>query len=75
MEHFDAADPPRCPANKQRGRGTFANDRPPVLGVIGPESGTIRLRVVQDTKTSASPSAASRRQSVDFPEPEGPETR
>jgi len=51
MEHFDADDPPRCRANKQRGRGTFANDRPPVLGVIGRETGTIRLRVVQDTKS------------------------
>jgi len=50
-EHFDPVDPPRGRANKQRGRGTFANDRPPVLGVIGRETGTIRLRVVQDTKT------------------------
>jgi transposase-like protein len=50
-EHFDPLDPPRCRANKQRGRGTFANDRPPVLGVIGRETGQIRLRVVQDTKS------------------------
>lgn len=41
-EHFDPFDPPRCRANKQRGRGTYANDRPPVLGVIGHESGMIR---------------------------------
>ncbi|MEQ8671902.1 MAG: hypothetical protein RIC84_01690 [Aggregatilineales bacterium] len=27
-EHFDPADPPRCRANKQRGHGTYANDRP-----------------------------------------------
>src|SRR5215213_6600038 len=51
MEHFDEDDQPRCRANKQRGRGTFANDRPPVLGVIGRETGAIRLRVVQDTKS------------------------
>ena len=51
MEHFDADDPPRCRANKQRGRGTFANDRPPVLGVVGRETGMIRLRVAQDTKS------------------------
>ena len=51
MEHFDRQDPPRCRANKQRGRGTFANDRPPVLGVIGRETGAIRLPVVQDTKS------------------------
>lgn len=50
-EHFDPLDPPRCRANKRRGRGTFANDRPPVLGVIGRETGAIRLRVVQDTKS------------------------
>jgi len=51
VEHFDRHDPPRCRANKRRGRGTFANDRPPVLGVIGRETGAIRLRVVQDTKS------------------------
>jgi transposase len=50
-EHFDRHDPPRCRANKQRGRGTYANDRPPVLGVIGRETGAIRLRVVVDTKS------------------------
>jgi transposase-like protein len=50
-EHFDPLDPPRCRANKQRGRGTDANDRPPVLGVIGRETGAIRLRVVANTKS------------------------
>lgn len=50
VEHFDPLDPPRCRANKRRGRGTFANDRPPVLGTIGRESGQVRLRVVTDTK-------------------------
>jgi transposase len=49
-EHFDEQDPPRRRANKRRGRGTFANDRPPVLGTIGRESGQVRLRVVQNTK-------------------------
>lgn len=48
-EHFDPADPPRSRANKQRGRGTYANDRPPVLGTVGRETGQIRLRVVEDT--------------------------
>jgi transposase len=52
VEHFDSAAPPRCRANKRRGRGTFANDRPPVLGVIGRETGQIRLRVVDDTRSS-----------------------
>jgi transposase-like protein len=50
MEHFDPLDPPRCRANKRRGRGTFANDRPPVLGTIGRQSGQVRLRMVKDTK-------------------------
>lgn len=50
MEHFDPLDPPRCRANKRRGRGTFANDRPPVLGTIGRDSGQVRLRVVNDTQ-------------------------
>ena len=50
-EHFDPFDPPRCRANKQRGRGTYAKDRPPVLGVIGRETGMIRLRVVHNTRS------------------------
>jgi transposase len=50
-EHFDPSDPPRCRANKRRGRGTYANDRPPILGVIGRETGEVRLRVVRDTKS------------------------
>lgn len=50
IEHFDRADPPRSRANKRRGRGTFANDRPPVLGTIGWQTGQVRLRVVTDTK-------------------------
>jgi transposase-like protein len=49
-EHFDPADPPRCRANKRRGRGTYANDRPPVLGTIGRDSGQVRLRVVSNTQ-------------------------
>ena len=51
-EHFDPFDPPRRRANKRRGRGTYENDRPPVLGVIGRESGEVRLRVVMNTKAS-----------------------
>ena len=49
-EHFDPADPPRRRANKRRGRGTYVNDRPPILGTIGRETGQVRLRVVQDTQ-------------------------
>jgi transposase-like protein len=47
---LDPLDPPRRHANKRRGRGTFANDRPPVLGVMGRETGQVRLRVVDDTR-------------------------
>lgn len=50
LEHFNSFDPPRCHANKRRGRGTFANDRPPILGVMGRETGQVRLRVVDDTR-------------------------
>jgi hypothetical protein len=41
--HPDPADPPRCRANKQRGHGTYANDRPPIVGTVGRESGQVRL--------------------------------
>ena len=43
--------PPRRRANKRRGRGTYANDRPPVLGTIGRSSGQVRLRVVHTTQS------------------------
>jgi len=48
-EHFDPLDPPRRRANKQRGRGTYANDRPPIVGTVGRESGQVRLRVMPNT--------------------------
>jgi transposase len=48
-EHFDPLDPPRRRANKRRGRGTYENDRPPVLGVIERTSGQLRLRVALNT--------------------------
>jgi|SRR5579862_2558716 len=44
--HPDPADPPRRRANKQRGHGTFDNDRPPIAGLVGRGSGQIRLRVL-----------------------------
>jgi transposase len=46
-----ARDRPRHHANPRRGRGTYANDRPPVLGVLGRETGQLRLRVVDDTRS------------------------
>jgi transposase len=47
--HSDPDDPPRCRANKQRGHGTYDNDRPPIVGTVGRESGQVRLRVAHHT--------------------------
>lgn len=49
-QHLDPADPPRRRANKRRGRGTMENDRPPVVGIVGRESGQIRLFVTDNTQ-------------------------
>lgn len=48
-KHSDPADPPRRRANKQKGHGTYDNDRPPIVGTVGRESGHVRLRVVKHT--------------------------
>ena len=48
-KHSDPHDPPRRRANKQKGHGTYDNDRPPIVGTVGRESGQVRLRVVQHT--------------------------
>ena len=54
--HRDLSAPPRCRANQRKGRGTYANDRPPIVGTIGRETGQVRLRVVhhadKDTLTA-----------------------
>ena len=47
--HGDPTDPPRRRANKQRGHGTYANDRPPIVGTVGRQTGKVRLSVVQKT--------------------------
>jgi transposase len=44
--HDDPADPPRRRANRRRGHGTFANDRPPIAGVVGRESGEFRSEML-----------------------------
>ena len=49
IEHPDPDDPPRRRANGRRGHGTFANDRPPVAGVVGRESGEVRLEVLDSS--------------------------
>lgn len=48
-KHNDLADPPRRRANKQKGHGTYENDRPPIVGTVGRESGQVRLRMVKHT--------------------------
>ena len=47
VPHPDPEDPPRRRANKVRGHGTWENDRPPVCGVVGRESGQVRLTVTE----------------------------
>ncbi len=48
-KHNDPDDPPRRRANKQKGHGTYANDRPPIVGTVGRDSGQVRLRLVKRT--------------------------
>ena len=50
VPHLEPDDPPRRRANRKRGHGTYANDRPPIVGTLGRESGQCRLRVYEDTK-------------------------
>jgi transposase len=43
--HAAPTDPPRRRANQARGHGTWASDRPPIVGIVGRRSGQIRLRL------------------------------
>jgi transposase-like protein len=45
VPHLDPLDPPRRRANPVPGHGSWENDRPPVCGVVGRESGQLRLEV------------------------------
>jgi transposase-like protein len=47
-EKDDDDTPPRSRANKARGRGTADQDRPPIIGAVGRESGELRLEVAPD---------------------------
>ena len=51
--HPNPEDPPRRRANKARGHGTWETDRPPVLGIVGRESGQIRLLLKKQCKTGS----------------------
>lgn len=44
-QHPDPDDPPRRRGNQVPGHGSWDNDRPPICGVVGRQSGQIRLRV------------------------------
>jgi transposase-like protein len=48
-KHSDPLDPPRRRANKRRGKGTYENDRVPIQGTAGRNTGQVRLRVVMNT--------------------------
>jgi transposase len=45
VPHLDPEDPPRCRANQVQGHGTWDKDRPPVLGIVGRETGQLQLIV------------------------------
>src|SRR5262245_2477028 len=47
VPHRDPDDPPRRRADARPGHGTWENDRPPVGGGVGRESGAIRLSVTE----------------------------
>ena len=51
--HPDVAGPPRRRANKARGHGTWGNDRPLVLGVVGRQSGQLHLHVAHHSTRAA----------------------
>jgi transposase len=41
--HRDPTDPPRRRANKRKGHGTYAHDRPPIISVVSRETGEHRF--------------------------------
>jgi len=49
IPHLDPEDPPRRRGNKRPGHGTFENDRPPIVGTVGRESGEVRMDVTERT--------------------------
>ncbi len=44
--HRDPTDPPRRRANKRRGHGTYATDRPPIIHILSRSTGEERCWVV-----------------------------
>jgi transposase len=45
--HLDPADPPRRRANKAKGKGTYANDRSPIVSLISRSTHEVRYWVVE----------------------------
>lgn len=45
--------PHRKGANKKRGHETYENDRPTVVGIVGRQTGNIRIEVKEDTKKAS----------------------
>ena len=45
VPHRDPDDPPRRRANRRPGHGNWVSDRPPICGVVGRDSGAVRLTV------------------------------
>ena len=45
--HRDPTDPPRRRANKRKGKGSYANDRPPILSLISRSSHELRYWVLE----------------------------
>lgn len=43
-------DRPRQRGNQRKGKGTMANDRPPIVGTVGRKSSQIRLKVSDNTQ-------------------------
>jgi transposase len=49
VPHTDPDDPPRRRANKTKGHGTWATDRPPVPAAVGRQGGRLWVRVGQQS--------------------------
>jgi transposase-like protein len=51
--HDEPHDPPRRRANKKRGHGDYAGDRPAVFGAVSRQTGEVHLRVVKDSSAES----------------------
>jgi transposase len=50
--HPDVADPPRRRANKRKGKGTYTNDRPPIVSLISRTTHEVRYWVLEHADKS-----------------------